>query len=1123
VHRTALVLLLALGLAAGTLPAAGAQSDGTHLLRFPDIHGDRAVFVYAGDLWLAPADGGAARRLTSHPGQELFPKFSPDGTRIAFTGQYDGDEQVYVMDTEGGAPTQLTFYPAAGPLPPRWGYDNQVYDWTPDGGEVLFRSLRSGWSLGDTQLFRVSAGGGLPTALPMPVAGPGDLSPDGRRIVYSPMARDFRSWKRYQGGWAQDLWIFDLESYETRRVTEHPRTDRDPMWIGDTIYFASDRTGTLNLYALPAEGEGEPRALTSSARWDVRWPSDDGEGRIVYELGGELEVLDLAFGESRRLSIRVPTDALPTRPSRIDVAGDVEGFELSPQGERALFVARGDLFTVPIEKGSVRNLTHSSGAHDRAASWSSDGSRIAFVSDASGEDQIWVVAQDGSGDAERLTDGLEGMLYAPRWSPDGERIAFSDKEGRLYVLGVEDRQLTEIANASAGFVLDHAWSPRSGHLAFTMPDATGFSSIYVWSAADGEVRRVTGELFNELAPAWDPAGDYLYFLADRSFAPQIGSFEFNYVVDRESGVYALALRDDVPPLFPPESDEVTIDGADDDPEDEEDGGEEDAGDGDDDEAADDSPIRIDFDGLADRVVRVPVPFENYQFVAALPGAGGKPGKLVYAEGDPFYYGRFDPPGGARVHTYDLAERKASQLADGVQGGALSHDGSKLLLNRAGGYELHALGGPGGEPKKVSLAGLEVWREPREEWAEVFREVWRRFRDFFYVANMHGYDWEALRAQYEPLLAHVGHRSDLNYLIAEMIAELNVSHAYVAGGDYEVPDRPRVALPGAVFELDPTAGPDGRYRIARVFEGDNADPRYRSPLEEIGVDVSEGDYVLEIDGEELLGSDNPYRLLRFKADRPVELTVNARPTLDGARQVTFEPIGDEDSLIYLDWVSDNRRKVDELTGGRVGYLHLPDMGSDGIWEFVKHFYGQIRKEGLVIDVRNNGGGNVSAMILERLQRRVLAYGFARTSDWPSTYPSTVFPGELVCLMNEGSGSDGDIFPAMFRAAGLGPVIGTRSWGGVVGISGRGPLVDGGQVFVPEFGFASPEGEWIIEGYGVDPDIVVENDPKSLIEGRDPQLERGVAEVLRRIEANPPSMPPRPPAPIKTEPTTPPGNN
>jgi tricorn protease len=423
-----------------------------------------------------------------------------------------------------------------------------------------------------------------------------------------------------------------------------------------------------------------------------------------------------------------------------------------------------------------------------------------------------------------------------------------------------------------------------------------------------------------------------------------------------------------------------------------------------------------------------------------------------------------------------------------------------------------------------VSGLQVWREPREEWAEIFREVWRRFRDFFYVENMHGYDWEALRAQYEPLLADVGHRSDLNYLIAEMIAELNVSHASVAGGAYVVPDRPRVALPGAVFELDSPAGAAGgagRYRIARVLEGDNADPRYRSPLEEIGVEVSEGDYVLEIDGEELLGSDNPYRLLRFKADRPVELTVNDRPTLEGARQVTFEPIGNEDSLIYLDWVTDNRRKVDEMTGGRVGYLHLPDMGTNGIWEFVKHFYGQIRKEGLVVDVRNNGGGNVSEMILERLQRRVLAYGFARTSDWPSTYPSTVFHGELVCLMNEGSGSDGDIFPAMFQAAGLGPVIGTRSWGGVIGISGRGPLVDGGQVFVPEFGFTSPEGEWIIEGYGVDPDIVVENDPKSLIEGRDPQLERGVAEVLRRIEENPPTLPPRPPAPVKTEPTTPPG--
>ena len=1103
------------------------QPESTKLLRFPDIHGDRVAFVYAGDIWIAPADGGAARRLTAHPGLELFPKFSPDGEWIAFTGQYDGDEQVYVIPTVGGAPKQLTYYPASGPLPPRWGYDNQVYGWTRDGAEVLFRSMRYGWDLTDTQLFLVSVEGGLPTPLPMPISGAGDLSPDGTRVVYSPLTRDFRSWKRYQGGWAQDLWTFDLESYETRRVTQDPRTDRDPMWIGDTVYFASDRTGTLNLYAHDL-ASGETRQLTRSTRWDVRWPSDDEEGRIVYELGGELEVFDVASGESRRLAIQVPTDALPTRASRIPVADAIEDFELSPKGERALFVARGDVFSVPIEKGPVRNLTHSSGAHDKAAVWSPDGSKIAFLSDMSGEEQLYVIDQAGTGEPERLTDSFRMMLYAPRWSPDGERIALTDKEGRLHVVTVASKAVREIANSPGGFIMDHAWAPGGDHLAFSMPDATGFSSLYVWSAGDGEVRRVTGELFNEFAPAWGPKGDYLYYLADRSFAPQIGSFEFNYVVDRESGIYALALREDVEPLLPPESDEVTIEGAADEEDGEADEGEDgeagegDQDDGDGDKAEDkeaakqsDEPLRIDFDGLADRVVRVPVPFENYQFLVALPG---EPAKLLYAEGDPFYYGRQDGPGGVRVHAYDLAEREAKQVADDVQGGAVSDDGSKLLARQRGAFKLYELAG-GGDPKTVSTDGLELWREPREEWAAIFDEVWRRFRDFFYVETMHGYDWRALREQYEPLLEHVGHRSDLNYVISEMIAELNVSHAYIAGGDYDVPDRPDVALPGAWFELDEAAG---RYRISRVLEGDNQDPRYRSPLEEIGVDVREGDYVLAIDGEELAGSDNPYRLLRFKSDRPVELTLSSRPTVEGARKVSFEPIESEDSLLYLDWVSANRERVERMTGGRVGYLHIPDMGSDGIWEFIKHFYGQIRKEGLVIDVRNNGGGNVSAMLIERLQRRLLAAQYARTSDFPTPYPGTVFHGHLVCVMNENSASDGDIFPAMFKEAGLGPLIGKRTWGGVIGISGRGPLIDGGDVFVPEFGFVSKDGEWVIEGHGVDPDIEVDNDPKSLLEGRDPQLEKAVEVILQAIEADPRRLPARPAPPVKTqEATRPPG--
>lgn len=1096
-----LTLVAAAALAAG--PAAQPASAQTKLLRFPDIHGDQVAFVYAGDIWTAPADGGRATRLTAHPGLELFPKFSPDGEWIAFTGQYDGDEQVYVIPTAGGEPKQLTYYPAAGPLPPRWGFDNQVYGWSPDGSEVLFRSMRYGWDLTDTQLFLADVDGGLPEPLPMPISGAGDLSPDGAQVAYSPLIRDFRSWKRYQGGWAQDLWIFDLESHDARQITDHPRTDRDPMWIGDRVFFSSDRSGTLNLYVHDLES-GATEQLTESTRWDVRWPSTDHQSRIVYELGGELQVYDVATGESTPAPIEVPTDALPTRPSRISVGDDIEGVELAPEGKRALFVARGDVFTVPIEHGPVRNLTRSSDAHDRLAVWSPDGARIAFVSDETGEEQLYVIDQDGSGEPQQLTEGLRARLYAPRWSPDSSKIALSDQTGKLYVVDAATGETTEIADNPAGFLTDHAWAPDSAHLAFSMGGANGFNSLYVWSADDGQVRRITDEIFNEYGPSWSPKGDYLFYLSDRSFAPQIGSFEWNYVADRETGIFALALRDDVEPLLPPRSDEVEVDKDD---EAKDDGEAETDEDGDEGEKKEDDgpePVEIDWDGLAQRVVRIPVSPENYFGVQALDG------RLLYIQGPAFFYGRA-PASQPTVQIFSFEEREAKDLVAGIQGGAVSPDGSKIIVQQGGSYKLYDTK-PGGEPKPVSTSDLEVFRDPEAEWAQIFDEVWRRYRDFFYVENMHGYDWEALRDQYRPLLEHVGHRSDLNYLISEMIAELVVSHAYIAGGDYQTPDRPDVALPGARFELDPEAD---RYRIGEILEGQNEEEKYRSPLEEIGVELSEGDYVLAIDGEELTGSDNPYRMLRYKADRPVELTVNSTSSMDGSRKVAYEPITDEDDLIYLEWITDNRQKVEEATDGRVGYIHVPDMGANGIWEFIKHYYGQLRKDGLIIDVRNNGGGNVSGMLIERLRRELLSVGYSRNTEFPDTYPGgAVFHGHLVCLINEVSASDGDIFPAMFREAGLGPLIGKRTWGGVIGISGRGPLIDGGQVFVPEFGFVSKDGDWSLENRGVVPDIEVDNDPESVIEGRDPQLQKGIEVIMEKIRENPKEIPERPAPPVKT---------
>lgn len=1083
----------ALLVAAGLLLASGVEAQ-TRLLRFPDIHGDRVAFTYAGDLWTAPATGGTAVRITAHPGLELFPRFSPDGRWIAFTGQYDGDEQVYVIPASGGVPRQLTFYPARGPLPPRWGYDNQVYDWTPDGSAVLFRSLREGWDLGDGRLYTVPVEGGLPSPLPMPVAGAGDYGPDGRRLVYSPLFRDFRSWKRYEGGWAQDLWVFDLDTREARQVTDHPRSDRDPMWVGDRVYFTSDRGGTLNLYSLdPGTGDTEP--LTTYDEWDVRWPADDGAARIVFELGGALQVYHTDSGEVDAIDIRVPDDLVAKRPRRIDATPYIEDFELSPQGKLALVVARGDIFTVPAEHGPVRNLTRTSSAHDKWARWSPDGRHIALVSDRTGEEEVWLM-DVATGEERPLTRGSGMMLFSPRWAPDSERLAYADQDGRLWVVEIDGGDRTLVADEPRGQIFDYTWAPDSRTLAFSMSDPNGFgASIHVWSG--GQERRVTSELFNEFNPAWSPDGNYLYFLADREYAPQIGSFEWNYVVDRESYVYAMALRPDVPNPFPPRIDEVALDG-----EGEDDGGSAGSGSGDDDGVP---PVRIDFDGLADRVVRVPVDADNYGSLAVT----GE-GDLLFVRGTPFYYGR-EPGRDNALVLFSMEDRETTDLATGIGGYALSPDGAKVLTREDGAFRLYdAASSAAGKGEPVSTRGLEVDVVPAEEWAQLFDEVWRRFRDWFYVPNMHGYDWEALRAQYQPLLEHVGHRSDLNYLISEMISELSVSHAYIAGGDFEIPDRPDVALLGAEIELDADAG---RYRIARILHGQNDEPKYRSPLTEVGVDIGEGDYLLAIDGQPLAGDDNPYRLLRHRAGQPVTLTVSDGPRRDGARDVVVDPIRSETDLRYLGWVLDNRRRVEQATDGRVGYLHIPDMGSSGIYEFIKWFYPQIRKDGLIVDVRGNGGGNVSSMLIERLGRDLLALGYSRTDDFATTYPRTVFTGPMVSLLNETSASDGDIFPAMFRAAGLGPLIGMRSWGGVIGITSRGPLIDGGSVNVPEFGFAGPTGDWIIEGHGVDPDIVVRNDPVSVLQGRDPQLERGIREVLRLMVEQPAALPPRPAPPVK----------
>ena len=1078
---SALLLLLAL---------AGALPGQTRLLRFPDIHDDRIVFTYGADLWWVSASGGTATRLTAHPGVEVFAKFSPDGKWLAFTGQYDGDEQVYVMPSSGGEPRQLTFYPAHGPMAPRWGYDNQVYGWSNDGHYIIYRSMRDARTLPINRLYRVPVDGGPSEPLPMPVSGAGSYSPGGDQIVYSPQARDFRTEKRYSGGQANELYIFNTETYAAKRITDGPRASRDPMWIGKEIYYNSDRDGHFNLYAYDT-GSGQTRQITHYPLWDVRWPSSDRQGRIVYELDGELQVLDIATGKSTGISVRVPDDGINRRPSWVSAANLVEQAQISPKGERVLFAARGDIFTAPVEKGPTRNLTHSPGAHDKWPAWSPDGSRVSFLSDASGEEELYVVAQDGSAPAEQITSGGHAFRYEPIWSPDNDHIAFSDKDGRLWVASVTGHKATEIAHSTEGEIHDYTWSPAGGYLAFGMPDARGLSSIYIWSMKDSILHHVTDGMFNEQSPVWHPGGDYLYYTATHEFQPQISQIEFDFATNRATGIFVMALRKDVKNPFPAESDEVTIkkSGKEEDkdkkPEEPKDGG-------------------IDFDGLSQRVARVPLDASNYY------GLTVKSDALIYGVAPEGYYGR-QAPTKASLRIFAFKDRKETTLVDDINGFVVSRDGSRVLVRQGQSWNVYDATPAGGSTKKtVSTADLMLEKDPVAEWKDIFNEVWRRYRDFFYAPNMHGYDWEALRERYSQLLPYVAHRTDLNYVISEMISELTVQHAYIDGGDVQIPPRPHAGLPGARFDVDEKAG---RYKIAKIFAGQNEEDTYRSPLTEIGVDAKVGDYVLSINGEDVTTKDDIYKFLRHAGDAPVTLMLNATPTLTGARKVTYKPLASETDLLYFDWVEHNRRTVDELSKGRVGYMHLPDMGAEGIREFIKWYYPQLRKEALLIDDRANGGGNISRMVIQRLTRKLLGVDFSRTIATAQPYPDSVFIGPKAVLLDGNSASDGDIFPWMFRAAKLGPLIGERSWGGVVGITSHGQLIDGGDVNVPEFGYSTAEGQWAIEGHGVDPDIVVENDPKSLIEGHDPQLERGVAELLKALDSSNPKLPEHAPYPVK----------
>ncbi len=1089
------------------------ESEATRLLRFPALSREAIAFAYAGDIWTVGRSGGLARQITSDPGLELFPRYSPDGRWIAFTGQYDGNRDVYIIAADGGVPKRLTFWSDTGHPAERAGPNNMVIGFTPDGKRILFRSRHQAWEDRSGRLYTVGLDGGLPEPLPMPEGGLAAFSPDGKRVVYNRIWRNFRTWKRYRGGMTLSLWIYDLAGNTLEKLTENDSNSTEPIWIGDRIYFDSDRDKTFNLFSIDPSSR-TIKKLTDHKEYDVRWASG-GPGGIVYENGGDVYLFDIASGKSGKVPIRVPAERLAARPGFVSLSEKITEFGLSPDGKRALFVARGEVLTVPAEKGNTRNLTNSSGAHERGSAWSPDGKWIAYLSDQSGEDEIWIASQDGSAPARRLTTDGHCWRFGPAWSPDSRKIAFADKDQKLYWVDASGGRVTQADRATEAEIYDYAWSPDSRWLAYSKQNRDQMRQIYLYSLESGKVTRVTSDMNDSRSPVFDPEGRYLYFFSDRDLNASVGAFDLSYVYNNVTRIYALTLRKDLPSPFAPESDEVNVGET----------GKKAAAKGSGTEGEEGAagekketgkkatrpiaPIALDLDGIEDRIAAFPMEPATLSRLAAsrttvfyMTG----PSPTLSEDGDD------DKPKGV-VHAFDLEKRKDAVLIAEVGGYDLSADGGKAMYAAGKQYGIIDTK-PATPPAKVGdgvlkLEGMSMRLDPPAEWRQIFDEAWRLERDFFYVPNMHGVDWPGMKRRYGALLPDVAHRDALTYLIGEMISELNIGHAYVGGGDMPKAKTVSIALLGADYALDPASG---RYRIERILQGQNWIESRRSPLTEPGVDAPEGSYILKVDGFELKSPAVPDDLLQNRTGGTVTLTINDRPDDRGARKVTVRPLSDEDGLRYYDRIESNRRKVEKATDGGVGYVHIPNMGGDGLNEFVRQYYPQIRKQGMIIDVRNNGGGFVSEMILERLRRVLAGMGNSRNGG-VSTYPSQVFYGPMVCLINHYSASDGDIFPYFFKKYGLGPLVGTRTWGGVVGIRGYSPLVDGGYVTRPEFGTFGLEGQWIIEGHGVDPDIEVDNRDDLVVRGRDPQLEKGIEIVLEQIRRGPKALPPVPPPPVK----------